>query len=72
MAEDTIVAEVRRAREALASQFNYDLRAMIQAARERQRTGGRKVVSFPPSRWPQTNANEVHATPTSPEVGAAS
>jgi hypothetical protein len=48
MSTDTIVAEVRQAREALAQRFNYDLRAMIEDARERQAAGGRPVVSFPP------------------------
>jgi hypothetical protein len=48
MNTDTIVAEVRQARDALARRFNYDLRAMIQDARDRQASGGRQVVSFPP------------------------
>ncbi len=48
MSTDTIVAEVRQAREALMQRFNYDLRAMIQDARQRQAAGGRHVVSFPP------------------------
>ena len=48
MAIDTIVAEVRQARDALAKRFNYDLRAMIEDARQRQAAGGRKTVSFPP------------------------
>lgn len=47
MSTDPIVAEVRRAREVLAQRFNYDLRAMIQDARERQAAGERQVVSFP-------------------------
>ena len=59
MAIDTIVAEVRQAREVLASQFNYDLHAMIENARERQKTGGRKVVSFPPIRLQQINAQQA-------------
>jgi hypothetical protein len=48
MAIDCIIAEVRQAREELAKRFNYDLRAMIQDARERQAASGRKVVAFPP------------------------
>ena len=48
MIEDSIVAEVRRAREEIAERFNYDLRAMIEDARKRQALSGRKVVSFPP------------------------
>jgi hypothetical protein len=48
MNTDTIVAEVRQARDALARRCNYDLRAMIQEAKERQTAGGRRVVTFPP------------------------
>jgi len=48
MIEDSVVAEVRRAREEIAKSFNYDLRAMIEDARKRQALSGRKVVSFPP------------------------
>lgn len=48
MAIDCIVAEVRQAREEIAKRFNYDLRAMIDDARQRQAASGRKVVSFPP------------------------
>jgi len=48
MATDSIVAEVRQARDALAKRFNYDLRAMIEDARQRQAASGRRVVSFPP------------------------
>jgi hypothetical protein len=48
MVEDSIVAEVRQARDALAKRFNYDLRAMIEDARRRQAASGRKVVSFQP------------------------
>jgi len=47
MAIDVILAEVRRAREELAKRFNYDLRAMIRNAKERQAASGRRVVSFP-------------------------
>ena len=50
MTEDTVVAEVRKAREEIAKKFNYDLRAIIEDARKRQATSGRKVVSFPPRR----------------------
>ncbi len=50
MAADSIVSEVRQARDALAQRFNYDLHAIVCDARERQATGGRKVVTFPPKR----------------------
>jgi hypothetical protein len=47
MATDSIVAEVRAAREKLAKRFNYDLRAIVEDARARQAAGTRKTVSFP-------------------------
>jgi hypothetical protein len=47
MAVDSIITEVRQVRDELAKRFNYDLRAIIQDARERQAAGGRQVVSFP-------------------------
>lgn len=53
MTEETIVAEVRKARKELASHANFDLQVMIERARERQKLGGRKVVSFAPVRWSQ-------------------
>jgi hypothetical protein len=48
MALDSIIAEVRQVRDELAKRFNFDLRAIIQGARERQAAGGRRVVTLPP------------------------
>ena len=48
MIENSVVAEVRRAREEIAKRFNYDLRAIIDDARKRQgagRTKGRVISS---------------------------
>ncbi len=50
MAIDSIVAEVRRAREAYAKQFNYDVQAMWRDLKERQHKSGREVVSLLPKR----------------------
>jgi len=50
MSDDPIVAEVRAIRDRLAARFNYDIRAIAEDARRRQREGGRKVVSLPPKR----------------------
>jgi hypothetical protein len=67
MATDTIVAEVRQARDALAKRFDYDLRAMLQDAKARQASSGRLVVSFPPRparkpvRYPSTTEDLQHA-----------
>jgi hypothetical protein len=54
---DPIVDEVRKAREAYASQFNFNLRDMIADLQRRQRESGRKTVSFPPKRKPAATAS---------------
>ena len=50
MWRDPIVEEVRRYRQEYAAQFNYDLKAICQDLRDRQKKSGRKVVSLPPKR----------------------
>jgi len=51
MAADPIVDEVRRAREGEAAKYRFDIRAILSAAKRRQRRSGRRVVSF--ARKPQ-------------------
>jgi hypothetical protein len=46
MGRDYIVDEVRRIREEQASRHNFDIKAILAAAKKRQRGSGRKVVSF--------------------------
>ena len=43
---DPIVDEVRRARDAYAARFNYDLRAIFRDLKEKEIRSGRKVVSY--------------------------
>jgi hypothetical protein len=43
---DPIVDEVRRARDAYAARFNYDLRAIYRDLKEQEKRSGRKFVSF--------------------------
>jgi hypothetical protein len=50
MWEDPIVEEVRKAREAHAAQFNYDLQAIYQDLKEQEKKSGRTFVSYPPKR----------------------
>ena len=50
MTSDSIVSEVRQARDELAQRFNYDLHAIACDARARQAASGRKVVTFPPQK----------------------
>ena len=42
---DPIVAQVRSAREAYASRFNYDLRAMFEELKKREASSGRQCVN---------------------------
>ena len=46
MTTDYIVDEVRHIREEQAAKFNYDIKAILMAARKRQRKSGHQVVSF--------------------------
>jgi len=48
--KDPIVEEVRRAREAHAKQFNYDLDAICEDLRKREKASGLPTVSFAPKR----------------------
>ena len=50
MAKDPIVDEVRRIREEQAARYSFDLKAILDAAKKRQRRSRHKVVSFPPKR----------------------
>lgn len=45
--EDPIVEEVRKARDAYAKRFNYDLDAIYRDLKERERRSGRVVVPCP-------------------------
>ncbi|MEN9673979.1 MAG: hypothetical protein RL553_2244, partial [Planctomycetota bacterium] len=42
---DPIVDEVRRARDAYAARFDYDLRAIFRDLKEQEKRSGRKLVS---------------------------
>jgi hypothetical protein len=46
MVRDPIVDEVRRVREEEAAKHRFDVKAVLAAARRRQRRSGREVVSF--------------------------
>ncbi len=54
MAKDPIIDEIRRHRQEIAKQFDYDLRAIIADARKRQKTHGKKVVSLARTRKKRT------------------
>jgi hypothetical protein len=50
MWEDPIVFEVRRVREQLAAQYNYDVGAIFAEMRRRQSTLGEKLVTLQKSK----------------------
>ena len=45
MRDDLIVAEVRRHRQMRAAKFKYDIRAMVEDARKRERKSGHPMAS---------------------------
>ena len=53
---DSIVQEVRRAREAYAKRFNYDLAAIFADIARREEDSGRAFVTLP-ARRPPTGAS---------------
>ena len=46
MPKDPIIDEVRRAREDEAAKYDFDIKAIINASRERQVQSGHKTVSL--------------------------
>ncbi|MFC1713631.1 hypothetical protein ACFL6S_08185 [Candidatus Poribacteria bacterium] len=47
MWRDPIVEEIRKAREAHAARFNYDLKAIYRDLKQQQKNSGRTFVSYP-------------------------
>jgi len=45
MRDDPIVAEVRKHRQMRAAKFKYDIRAMVEDPRKRERKSGHPMVS---------------------------
>ena len=46
MMKDEIVEQVRQVREQQAAKLNFDLKAILADARQRQKDSGHRVVSF--------------------------
>lgn len=47
---DDILLEVRKAREAYAKEFGYDLQAIHRDLNAQEQASGRRIVSLPPRR----------------------
>ena len=60
MADDYIVEELRRLREGQAAKHDFDVKAILAAAKKRQRRARRKVVSLVPKKMP--GAAPLHAS----------
>jgi hypothetical protein len=52
---DLIVEEVRRIREQQAAELDYDLKALFERARRRQKRSKRKTVSFAKAATPENH-----------------
>lgn len=65
---DPIVDEVRRARDAYAARFNYDLRAIFRDLKDKERRSGRTLVSYTedPAAAAPTDPLPPTAAPTDP------
>ena len=50
MRRDAIMEELRATRERLAARRNYDVRALAEEAKDRERASNRKVVKLTPRR----------------------
>lgn len=62
MNNDPIVAEIRRVRNELLSKCNDDLGTLFRYLKERERTSGKRYVSYPPRRY--SSADLPVVTPT--------
>ena len=56
---DDILVEVRKAREAYAKEFGYDLQAIHRDLKAQEQASGRRIVSLPPRRPKATIANGI-------------
>ncbi|MCY4509162.1 MAG: hypothetical protein OXG35_19705 [Acidobacteria bacterium] len=59
---DEIIHEVRANRERLAAEHDFDVRALYEAARQRERTSGRRIVKLAPRRVPSLAETAKTAT----------
>jgi hypothetical protein len=63
---DPIVDEVRRARDAYAARFDYDLRAIYRDLKAQEKRSGRKIVSY------AETSNRVEPNPALPAAAPRS
>ncbi|MGE3673603.1 MAG: hypothetical protein AB7K71_28270 [Polyangiaceae bacterium] len=66
MVRDTIVDEVRAAREAFAKQHNYDIDAIVKALQDESANVGRVLVSLPAKPVPEVEVPSDTGRPNEP------
>jgi len=54
--KDPIVEEVQKLRQAHAAKFNFDLHAICEDLRQKEKACGHPLVSLPPKRLPKATA----------------
>lgn len=59
MIDDPIVEEIHRYRREHAATFGNDLKRIVEALQEYERTSGREYVNFEPKRIPAPKASET-------------
>ena len=70
MPADSVVAEVRASREAYAARLGFDPMAMVLDLRERERSGGRVVLS-PPAAVGRATVGGIRPDRAPQQTGAA-
>ena len=68
---DDILLEVRKAREAYAKEFGYDLQAIHRELKAQEQASGRRIVSLPPRR-PKSSMATVTGSRASNDSGRTS
>jgi hypothetical protein len=63
MTKDPIVDEVRRVRDQLAAEFNYDIHAIFGSLRAAQHEYGSRLVNRPSARGEPSDAVKPHSAP---------
>jgi hypothetical protein len=72
MIRDPIVDEVRAIREELAARFDFDIRKIVEDARQRQASSQSRVVSYQkPNQPPQPTGAAIPASQDSKSLEAA-
>ena len=71
MHHDEIIEELQANRDRLAAQRNYDIRALYEDAKERERASNRKVVERVPRRLARVGGRSANSSQCRPESDSA-